>query len=58
MQKVDSYKSFSNRSLDDLLNDLYQLPNGKSVILRAICDKQFSKRLDCIEDYVLVAKRL
>lgn len=56
MQKIDKYQSLSNKSFDNLLSELYSLPNGQSRIILSMRDDKYSKLLDVIEDYILVAK--
>lgn len=55
-QKIDNYQSLSNGSFDYLLMELYDFPGGRSRIILSMRDDRYSKLLDVIEDYILVAK--
>ena len=57
MQKIDKYQLLSNKSFDNLLAELYNLPDGRTRIILSMRDDKYSKLLDVIEDYILVAKK-
>ena len=55
-QKIENYQSLSNISFDYLLMELYNSPGARSRIILSMQDDRYSKLLDVIEDYILVAK--
>ena len=58
MQKIDTYLSLNSKSFDNLLSELYKQSDGESMIILSLKDRNYSKKLDCIEEYIVLGKEL